>query len=111
MSSINWQLEGCGARSLLAVECGEIEKPRLCIARLPGKNEQDPALTAEEEIHYLAAAQALGKSIEEAYSRAFAGICTKRGKEPILHQDPDLLRDLATMLADCGLRPEDETGR
>jgi integrase len=74
---------------------------------LPGENQRDRVLTVKEETRYLTVAQALGEGIEEAYQRALTGIRAKRGKTPILPQDPYLLRDFATLLADCGLRPEE----
>ena len=42
---------------------------------------------------------------DEAYKRALVGIRSlKRGKAPIKPSDPFLLRDVATVLLDCGLR-------
>jgi len=32
---------------------------------------------------------------------------TKRGEEPIKPQDPYLIRDVATLLIDCRMRPEE----
>jgi integrase len=43
-----------------------------------------------------------------AYHRALEGIrATQRGEEPIEPRDPFLLRDVTTILIDCGLRPEE----
>jgi integrase len=44
----------------------------------------------------------------EAYQSALAGIrATQRGQTPIKPRDPFLLRDVATILLDCGIRPEE----
>jgi integrase len=44
----------------------------------------------------------------EAYHRCLEGIrATARGEHPIKPEDPYLLRDVATVLLDCGLRPEE----
>ena len=56
---------------------------------------------------YLEAATAIGHRLSEAYRRALDGIrAVKRGQEP---KKPDalLLRDVVTVLIDCGLRPEE----
>jgi integrase len=58
-------------------------------------------------VQYLAAAQKLGESIDAAYFRALNGIRAKRGEQPIEPQDPFALRDLATLLLDCALRPDE----
>ncbi len=44
----------------------------------------------------------------EAYQRALEGIrATVRGQQPAKPDDPYLLRDVATILLDCALRPEE----
>lgn len=75
---------------------------------LAGENHRDRVLTGDEETKYLDAASAVGQSILDAYHRAVDGIrATQRGEEPIEPRDPFLLRDVTTMLIDCGLRPEE----
>jgi len=57
---------------------------------------------------YLKAAQAIGERILERYSLALEGIrAIQGGKHLIKPEDPFLLRDVATVLLDCGLRPEE----
>ena len=74
----------------------------------PGENHRDRVLTAEEETRYLNAASAVGDNILDAHRRALEGIrATQRGEEPIEPRDPFLLRDVTTILIDCGLRPEE----
>jgi integrase len=51
---------------------------------------------------------AIGEGSLRAYDRAVKGIrATVRGEEPIKPTDPFLLRDVVTVLLDCGLRPEE----
>ena len=74
---------------------------------LPGENQRERVLSSGEEGKYLEAATALGQGIEEAYQWALQGIrATKRNEQP--HKpDAFLLRDVTTILLDCGLRPEE----
>ena len=74
---------------------------------LPGENERDRVLTDDEEARYLAAAAQVGANIEEAYRRALKGIRAHKGQTPSKPEDPYLLRDVTTVLIDCGLRPEE----
>ncbi len=64
-------------------------------------------LSPEEEAAYLEAATGIGNEIQQDYQRALTGIrAVVRGQQP-RPQDAYLLRDVATILADCGLRPEE----
>ena len=75
---------------------------------LPGENHRDRVLTRRKKKRYLEAATAIGEAIQEAYLRALEGIrATMRGEQPIQPDDPFLLRDAATLLMDCGLRPDE----
>src|SRR5579872_5344176 len=75
---------------------------------LPGERHRDRVLSLEEEDRYLDATTALGEGIQESYRRALEGIrATMRGARPIEPEDPFLLRDVTTLLMDCGLRPEE----
>jgi integrase len=68
----------------------------------------DRVLSADEEARYLEAATAIGGDIQESYRRGLEGIrATMRGEQPVRPEDPFLLRDAATALIDCGLRPEE----
>ena len=92
----------------LAFEWGLLEKPALRVQMLPGDNERDYVLTAEEETRYLKGAAAVGQAILSAHGRALDGIRAQlRGEIPDSPSDPFLLRDVTTILLDCGLRPEE----
>jgi integrase len=74
---------------------------------MPRENQRERVLTAEEESRYLAAA-AHSEGLLLAYNRALQGIrATLREEQPIKPVEPFLLRDVATVLQDCGLRPEE----
>ncbi len=73
-----------------------------------GKRRRERVLSLTEEAAYLEGARTIGERIREAYRRALEGIRAKdRGEQPIKPEDPYLLRDVATLLLDCGLRPEE----
>jgi len=92
----------------LAMEWGKVEKALPKVETLPGENHREWVLTEDEEGRYLEAATAIGEDIQEGYRRALDGIrASMRGQEPIKPEDPFLLRDAATLLIDCGLRPEE----
>ena len=75
---------------------------------LPGENHRDRVLPAEEESAYQKAAATVGDNILDAHRHALEGIrATQRGEELIEPRDPFLLRDVTTILIDCGLRPEE----
>ena len=108
VSSINRQLEVLRRMFKLAVEWGKVEKALPRVAMLPGENHRDRILSAKEEDGYLEAASAIGVGVLGAYRRALEGHrSTDRGKRPIQPEDPFLLRDVSTILIDCGLRPEE----
>ncbi|MBK5291328.1 MAG: tyrosine-type recombinase/integrase [Acidobacteriia bacterium] len=108
VSTINRQLEVLRRMLKLAMEWGKVEKALPKVEMLPGENHRDRVLSADEEAHYLEAATAIGEEILESYRRALEGIrANMRGEQPIRPEDPFLLRDVATVLIDCGLRPEE----
>ena len=108
VSSINRELEVLRRMLRLAFEWGLLEKPALRVQMLPGENERDYVLTAEEETRYLKGAAAVGEAILSAHARALDGIRAQlRGESPDSPSDPFLLRDVTTILLDCGLRPEE----
>lgn len=77
------------------------------VRMLAGENQGERVLSEEEEQRFLAAATELGDELEAAYRRALEGIrATLRGETPI-RPDAYLLRDVTTILIDCGLRPEE----
>ena len=107
VSSINRELEVLRRILRLAMDWGKVDRTLLRVPMLPGENQRDHVLSAKEEIAYFKAATELGQSIELEYEQALSGIrATKRGKQP---RKPDafLLRDMTTILIDCGLRPEE----
>lgn len=78
------------------------------VRMLPGENQRERVLTSEEERRYLKTAAAIGEGTQRAYDRALEGVrATVRGEQPIKPTDPFLLRDVVTVLLDCGLRPEE----
>lgn len=108
VSSINRQLEVLRRMLKLATEWGQVEKVLPRVSMLPGQKRRERVLSSAEEAGYLGAANVIGDGILEAYNRALKGIrATKRGKEPIKPPDPYLMRDVAILLIDCGLRPEE----
>ncbi len=108
VSSINRALQVLRRMLRLAVEWGHSERtaPRVCL--LPGERRRERVLSRAEEATYLDEARNVGEGILEAYRRALDGIrAMDRGQNPIKPDDPYLLRDVATVLLDCGLRPEE----
>jgi len=108
VTSVNRQLEVLRRIFKLAEEWNETEKRLPRVEMLGGERHRDRVLSADEEDRYLAGAAAVGVQIQDAYSRALGGIRARlRGKQPIEPKDPFLLRDVATVLIDCALRPEE----
>jgi integrase len=86
ISSINRELQALRRMFHLAQEWGKVEKALPTVRMVPGENHRERVLTAEEETLYFAGAKS------EAMNR---------------HMDPSLLSDVASILLDCGLRPEE----
>jgi integrase len=108
VATINRHLQILRRMLRLAVEWGKVEKVPPRISLLPGEHRRDRVLSPAEETAYLAAATQIGNSILESYSRALDGIrATQRGQIPQEPTDPYLLRDVAIVLLECGLRPEE----
>jgi integrase len=108
VSSINCALQVLRRMLRLAVEWGESEKAAPRVQLLPGERRRERVLIPTEEAAYLKATRQIGEGILEAYERALEGIrATARDEQPIKPEDPYLLRDVATVLLDCGLRPEE----
>lgn len=107
VSTVNRDLATLRRMFHLAQEWGRVSVMLPRVKMLPGENRRERVLNADEEILYLNAATELGKNAEEAYHEALRGIrATVRGQQP---RTPDayLLRDVACVLIDCGLRPEE----
>jgi integrase len=108
VSSINRALQVLRRMLHLAVEWGKSEKAVPRVMLLPGERRRERVLSTTEEAAYLNITQQIGDGILAAYERALQGIrATARGEQPIKPDDPYLLRDVATVLLDCGLRPEE----
>jgi len=108
VSSINRELQGLRRMFHLAEEWAKVEKALPRVRMIAGEAHRDRVLTAAEEKQYLEAARAIGEGVIAAYSRALEGIrATERAETPMKPRDPFLLRDAATILLDCGLRPEE----
>ncbi len=108
VSSINRQLEVLRRMFKLAVEWGKVDKALPQVSMLPGEKRRERVLTSKEETAYFAVANSIGDSIIAAYQRALQGIrATQRGETPVRPTDPYLLRDIATILIECALRPEE----
>jgi integrase len=108
VGSINRELEVLRRMLKLAVEWGKVDRVLPKVEMLPGERHRERVLTQDEERRYLDACAVLGDSILEAYCRALEGIrATQRGEQPIKPEDPYLLRDVTTLLVDCGLRPDE----
>ena len=108
ISSINRALQVLRRMLHLAVEWGNVEKTPVAVRLIPGERRRELILSDKEESAYLHATTAVGDSIVEAFTRALEGIrATQRGQRPVKPRDPYLLRDVATVLLDCGLRPEE----
>ena len=108
VTSINRELEVLRRMQRLAMEWGKVEKALPKVEMLPGENQRDRVLTADEETRYLEATTVVGEAIEKAYWSALKGIrASARGEQPIRPADPFLLRDVVTVLLDCGMRPDE----
>lgn len=108
ISSINRALQVLRRMLKLSIEWGKVEKVPPRVSLLPGERRRERVLTAGEERAYLAAARNIGENIEESYRKALEGIrAVLRDERPQEPADPYMLRDVATVLLDCGLRPEE----
>jgi integrase len=84
--SLNCELQVLRRMFHLAEEWGKVEKALPTVKMLPGERHRERVLTPEEEAVYFAAAKS------EKMER---------------HSDPRLLHDVASVLLDCALRPEE----
>jgi integrase len=107
VSTVNRDLATLRRAFHLAAEWGKVSTILPRVRLLSGENHRERVLSPEDERNYLEAATAIGHGLREAYRRALEGIrAVKRGEEP-KRQDAFLLRDVVTILTDCGLRPEE----
>jgi integrase len=106
-STINRDLATVRRMFHVAQEWGRVTTVLPRVRMLPGERQRERVLTTEEEQKYLGAAMELGRASEVSYQRALEGVrAVIRGEQP---RKPDayLLRDVTTVLLDCGLRPEE----
>ena len=106
-STINRDLATLRRMFHLAQEWNKVSTVLPRVRMLAGENQRERVLTDREEQQFLSAATELGDGLELAYREALEGIrATIRGETPI-KPDAYLLRDVTTILIDCGLRPEE----
>jgi len=108
VATVNRELQVLRRMFMLAMEWGKVERALPRVRMIPGEAHRDRILSLSDEKAYFEATQAIGLSTLEMYQRALDGIrATQRGQVPIEPRDPFLLRDVATVLLDCGIRPEE----
>lgn len=91
----------------LAQEWGKVSTILPRVRLLSGENRRERVLTPDEERKYREAATDAGRALNQGYLLSLEGIrAVQRGQQP---KKPDafLLRDVATVLIECGLRPEE----
>ena len=86
IASLNRELQVLRRMFTLAEEWGKVEKALPKVKMLPGEKHRERVLTGQEDDFY------------------FKGASTDAMKQ---YADCSLLRDVATILLDCGLRPEE----
>jgi len=86
ISSINRELQVLRRMFSMALEWGKVEKVLPRVRMIAGERHRERVLSAAEETAYLAAAR--------------SAVMNR-------HSDPALLADVAVILIDCGLRPEE----
>jgi integrase len=108
VATVNRELQVLRRMFALATEWGKVERVLPRVRMIPGEAHRDRVISVNEEKAYLEAAQGIGTATLEAYQRALAGIrATQRGGIPLKPRDPFMLLDVATILLDCGIRPEE----
>lgn len=106
VSTINRDLATLRRALKCAQEWGRVSAT-VKVRMLPGENQRERALSEAEDAAYIKAATALAHDLEQAYATALTGIrATLRGKQPV-KPDAFLLRDVALILADSALRPDE----
>lgn len=108
VATVNRELQVLRRMFALAAEWGKVDRALPRVRMIPGEAHRDRIVSVKEEKAYLEGAQAIGASALEAYQCALVGIrASERGETPVKPRDPFLLRDVATILLDCGIRPEE----
>jgi len=107
VSTINRELATVRRIFHLAQEWGVVTTWLPRVRLNPGENTRMRVLSPDEEEAYLKSATELGGRLERDYANALGGIrATVRGEQPI-KPDAYLLLHVATVLLECGLRPEE----
>lgn len=107
VSTINRELATVRRIFHLAQDWGDVTTWLPRVRLNPGENSRMRVLAVEEEEAYLKAATELGRLQESDYKQALTGIrATLRGEQPI-KPDAYLLLHVATVLLECGLRPDE----
>ncbi len=107
IASVNRALQVLRRMFALAMEWGKVERVLPRVRMIPGEAHRDRVISVNEEKAYFDGAQAVGDATLEMYQRALDGIRAGRGEVPMKPRDPFMLRDAATILLDCGIRPEE----
>jgi len=107
VTSINRQLEVLRRMFTLATEWGKLNGNAPRVEMLSGENHRERVVRHDEESRYLDAAAQHAQDLERRYQEALHGLRTIRGEVPLKPEDPFLLRDVAVVLLDCALRPEE----
>jgi integrase len=108
VATVNRELQVLRRMFALATEWGKVERVLPRVRMVPGEAHRDRVVSVNEEKLYFEAAQAVGTAALAAYQAALEGIrATQRGAIPIKPRDPFMLRNAATILLDCGIRPEE----
>ena len=108
VATVNRELQVLRRMFALATEWGKVERVLPRVRMIPGEAHRDRVITVNEEKAYLDGAQTIGVAALEAYQQALGGIrAAQRGEVPMKPRDPFLLRDVATVLLDCAIRPEE----
>jgi integrase len=108
VSTVNRELQVLRRMFALSMEWGKVQRVLPRVRMIPGEAHRDRVVSVNEEKSYLEAAQGIGIAAIEGYERALVGIrAAERGQPPVKPRDPFLLRDVSTILIDCGIRPEE----
>jgi integrase len=108
VATVNRELQVLRRMFAIAMEWGKVERALPRVRMIPGEAHRDRVISVSEEKAYFEGAQAIGTAALEAYERALVGIrASERGEIPVKPRDPFLLRDVATILMDCGIRPDE----
>jgi integrase len=108
VATVNRELQVLRRMFALALEWGKVERALPRVRMIPGEAHRDRVISVKDEKAYLDATQAIGTMVLEAYDRALVGIrALERSEIPTKPRDPFLLRDVATILLDCGIRPDE----